>query len=223
MKSKIPHYLGHRKRLKDRFIKNPNSLADYEIIELLLGYVIRGKDVKPQAKKVIEKLNGIENIFQINDKIDGIGSESVLFFKIIKELYKRCEYAKIKSSESILNTPSAVYNFIKYEIGFDETEKLVAIFLDSKGGVKEYNILSNGSVNESYFPPKEIAKMALIKNAVGVIIAHNHPSGNLKASNSDIRYTKNVKDALNVVDIALIDHIIVSHKGFLSFKQEGLL
>ncbi|BAI80045.1 DNA repair protein RadC [Deferribacter desulfuricans SSM1] len=223
MKKEKPHYLGHRKRLKERFVNNPSSLADYEIVELLLGYVVRGKDVKPQAKNILAHVGGIQNIFKISDDIEGVGSETVLFFNIIKDLFRRCEYSNLRENETILNSPTAVFKFLKFEVGFDDVEKLIAVFLDSKGRIKEYKVLSSGSVNESYFPPKELAKQALVRDAVAVILAHNHPSGNLKPSQSDIRYTKNVKNALELVDIALVDHIIVTKNGFLSFKQEELL
>ncbi|MGA1847087.1 RadC family protein [Deferribacter abyssi] len=216
------HYLGHRKRLKERFKEHPESLQDYEIIELILGYVIRGKDVKPLAKKILDEIKGMADIFNITENIDGVGRETVLMFKLLQEFYRRVESSKVLK-EDIFDNPEKVFKFIKYKIAFEDIEKIAVLYLDSKNGLISCKIEGAGTVNESYIPPREIVKKALLENAVSVILVHNHPSGNLTPSNGDKVFTETVKNALTTVGIRLLDHIIVYKNRYLSFKKEEIL
>ncbi|KAA0257026.1 DNA repair protein RadC [Deferribacter autotrophicus] len=220
--SEKPYYLGHRKRLKERFKAHPESLQDYEIIELILGYVIRGKDVKPLAKKILDEVKGVANIFNVNEDIEGVGGETVLMFRLLQEFYRRVESAKVLE-EKVFDNPEKVFKYLKYQIGFENVEKIAVLYLDSKNGLISCKIESAGTVNESYIPPREIVKKALLENAVSVILAHNHPSGNLTPSNGDKVFTETVESALSTVGIRLLDHIIVYKNGYLSFKKEGIL
>lgn len=216
------HYLGHRKRLKEKFLKNSAFLEDYEILELLLGYVIKGKDTKPLAKEILKSANGINNIFSIDKmKVKGFGNECELFFRLIKELYVRINRGSIiDSGEQILNSPAKVFEFLKYFIGFEEKEHFVAICLNSAGKVINYKIVSTGTVNQAAVFVREVAELALFHSAVSVIIAHNHPSGLLAFSEHDYIVTKKIKDGLISLEITLQDHILVTKDGYLSMRQK---
>ncbi len=218
------HYLGHRKRLKEKFEKNPSSLHTYEILELLLGFVIKGKDVKPQAKEIIKKCKNLEDIFHIKlADIKGIGKETELFFKIAGEFILRTQLQKIEKKDLKISKPEEVYLFLKNLIGFEVIEKFVVLYLNSQNQIIFYEIISTGTVNQTVVFPREIAKKAININAVSIIIAHNHPSGNTYPSDNDIKLTSKISESLKLFDINILDHLIVTKDSFFSFKQEALL
>ncbi|HCW92157.1 JAB domain-containing protein [Flexistipes sinusarabici] len=218
------HYHGHRNRLKERFSQNPESMFDYEIIELLLGYVVKGKDVKPMAKDLLKHCKGISGIFGCKSSdIKGLGKESDLFFLLIREFYRRVNLDKAEKEKSLVDSPDKVYEFLKYHIGYSEREVFVVLLLDSSNAVKGYEVMAEGTVNQANVYPREIANKALLKGATAAIICHNHPSDNLKPSNDDLRITRKIKEGLSLFDIALLDHLIITAQGFLSFKREGYL
>jgi DNA repair protein RadC len=218
------HYHGHRSRLKKRFSQNPDSMFDYEIIELLLGYVVKGKDVKPMAKDLLNHSNGLAGIFGCKPSdIKGLGEESDIFFRLIREFYRRVNLDKAEKEKSLVDSPDKVYEFLKYHIGYSEKEVFIVLLLDSSNAVKGYEVMSEGTVNQANVYPREIANKALQKGATAAIICHNHPSANLKPSNDDLRITRKIKEGLSLFDIALLDHLIITSQGFLSFKKEGYL
>ncbi|MBZ4672796.1 MAG: repair protein RadC [Deferribacteraceae bacterium] len=214
------HYLGHRKRLKERFLSNPDSLQDYEILELLLGYVVRGKDTKPYAKELIKVCGGLNNIFSYDiGSIKGLGFETETFFKLLKEFLFRIERGVVKDKKEILNSPESVFDFLKYKIGYENKEKFVVILLNSKGELLEYKIFDTGTVNQAVVFVREVAEFAVKGGAVSAIVAHNHPSGVLKFSNSDYDLTIKIKSGLEILEIILQDHILVCKDTYLSMRQ----
>jgi DNA repair protein RadC len=192
-------------------------------VELLLGFVIKGKDVKPQAKEILKKCKKLEDIFHFKlSDISGIGKETELLFKIIRELLLRISLDKAKEDSFQITNPENVFIFLKNLIGFDTVEKFVVLFLNSQNKIISYDICSKGTVNQAVVYPREIAKKAIELNTVSVILSHNHPSGNIKPSESDIRLTKQIVNALKLFDIEVLDHLIITSDDFFSFKKEML-
>lgn len=218
------HYQGHRARLKERFTKEPESLYDYEVIELLLGYVIRGRDVKPQAKALIEKAGGISGVagYDMAD-VDGLGNEAKVFFSLLRELFARVGYEDIDREAVTLDKPEKAAAFLRFKIGYDEKEQFIALFMDINKKLLGYKNFFKGTVDRLSVYPREIAEEALKKKASFVIIAHNHPSGSLNPSEDDINLTDKLIKALGSLDIIMADHIIISRTGFFSFKREHVI
>jgi len=218
------HYTGHRQRLKQRFSKEPESLYDYEVIELLLGYVIRGRDVKPQAKALIEKAGGISGVagYSMAD-VEGLGEEAKTFFSVLKELYSRISYEEIEMETVTIDNPEKAASFLRFRIGYEQKEQFFALFMDVNKKLLGYRTFFKGTVDRLSVYPREIAEEALRKKASFVIVAHNHPSGNLNPSEDDITLTDKLIKALGALDIAMADHIIVSRTGFFSFKKEHVI
>lgn len=214
------HYLGHRKRLKERFLNSPDSLSDYEILELLLGYVIRGKDTKPYAKEIIKNCNGLNNIFSIDvSSTKGLGRETETFFMLLKEFLFRIEKGDAFDKKEILNSPETIFKFLKHKIGYEKKEKFVVFLLNSKGELLEYKIFDTGTVNQALVFVREVAEFAVKGCAVSVIVAHNHPSGTLKFSESDYELTSRIKKGLEILEIILQDHVLVCKDDYLSMRQ----
>jgi len=218
------HYHGHRDRLKQRYLKEPESLYDYEVIELLLGYVIKGRDVKPQAKELIERAGSLNSILGFDaSKIKGLGKEADIFFGVMKELFSRIGYEDLQSESVVLDKPEKAASFLRYKIGYEDKEHFVALFLDINKNLISFKNLFSGTVDRLSVYPREIAEEAIAKKASFVLVSHNHPSGNLTPSEEDIKLTDKLINALDSLDIKMADHIIISKKGFYSFKREKVI
>lgn len=218
------HYLGHRKRLKERFRDHPDSLHDYELLELLIGFSIKGRDVKPIAKRVLKELGDLGTILHEDIAcIDGIGPETDLLFKVVKEYAKRTEVSSRYAERYVIESPESIFPFLKHLIGNKSQEHFVVIFLDGKNSIIDHQVLSVGTVNQAVVYPRESVKLALEKNAVSVLFAHNHPSGSTAPSDADVMLTKTLIDAFQLMDIGVLDHLIVSKSWFTSLKKEGVM
>lgn len=223
MAEQPPHYTGHRKRLKEKFDKTPNILADYEILELMLGYAIPRKDVKVIAKDILKKTNNMGDIFSLDcADIKGAGKETERFFRIVAEFYNRVENSKSEFKESI-TSPLQIYRLLKYSMGFAENELFTVILLNSKSQLISKKVLTEGIVNRAIVYPRQIAEYALKEKAVYVVLAHNHPTGDSSPSKKDIELTQHIKESLDTLGIILRDHIIVCKNEYTSLFDLGYI
>ncbi len=223
--------LGHRKRVKEKFLKtNFEGWQDYEILEFALFFVIPFKDTKATAKNLIEKFGSLKEI--LNAKYDdlenalkdikGAGKHTLLFLYFLKQFSVKYSELRIKDKQ-FFSCPKDVYKFLRNLIGNSIKEKMCAVFMNSAGDILGHKIMSEGTVGKAAIFPNEIAKEALILNSRSVIISHNHPGGSCTPSQKDVTSTKLVQGALSLVDVALLDHIIVTDSDYYSFKENGLL
>lgn len=223
MAEQPPHYTGHRKRLKEKFDKTPNILADYEILELMLGYAIPRKDVKVIAKDILKKTDNMGDIFNLDcSDIKGAGKETERFFRIVAEFYNRVENSKADFKESI-TSPLQIYRLLKYSMGFAENELFTVILLNSKSQLISKKVLTEGIVNRAIVYPRQIAEYALKEKAVYVVLAHNHPTGDSSPSKKDIELTQYIQESLDTLGIILRDHIIVCKNEYTSLFDLGYI
>ena len=221
------HYHGHRERLRGRILNSGcGGLEDYELMEALLMYAIPRKDVKPLAKELVAVFGSFASAVEAPaselEKINGVKESTVSLFALAKEAGKRL------AEVQVLNVPifSNLESLIKYcraSIAHQKIEVFNVLFLDNKNRLIKNETLQEGTVNQAMIYPREIAKRALELCAAGVILLHNHPSGDLRASKNDIKATSEAMEALKAVDVMLLDHIIVSKSGYVSFRETGLL
>jgi DNA repair protein RadC len=217
---------GHRQRLKERFIKSAqNSLPSYELLEMLLFFANPRIDTKPIAKELLARYKTISAVLMADSDelklIKGVGDSATFVFKLVREISSRIGNEKINNKEILSNWQDLI-NYCKILASQLEVEEFHAIYLDSKNIViKEQRI--TGTIDRVSVYPREIVRNALLCNAYSVVIMHNHPSGNIRPSEADIGLTREVKDGLALVNIELIDHIIVSHGQYFSFKSHMLV
>ncbi len=217
------HYHGHRVRLKEKFAKGPSLVADYELLELLLGYVIPRKDVKPVAKDILAKAGSLTDMLSCDlSGVEGAGPQTELFLTAVRELCDRCAKGRVKAAGKLIN-PASVYDFLKFSVALGNKESFAVIYLNGKNGLISHEIMSRGTVNAAPVFPREVAEAAVRAGAVSVIIAHNHPSGDTSPSKEDIEITKRIKDALAALEITLADHVILTKNSYLSFYEMKLL
>ncbi len=220
-------FKGHRARLRKKFLDSGiASLHDYEKVELLLTFAIPRRDVKPLAKQLIARFKGIQGLMDATKDelcaVEGISENSAAMIRLIKELC--CDYLAAGMNDvDVLDSPTAVINFVRMKLAGLKNEAFVTIYLNAKNHVLGHELIHEGTVDQAVLYPRNIISKALNANACGMIIVHNHPSGICDPSSNDIRLTKVIKDAASVVNIRLHDHLIVGREGYFSFSEGRLL
>lgn len=220
------HYEGHRQRLKDKFLNNSiEQILDYEILEGLLMYSIPRNDVKPLAKDLLEHFKTLKNVCMAPTEqlslISGIGANTLCFFKILSEIYCRFEKDNI-IKEITLNSPDKVATYCQARMGFLKHEQFRVIFLNKKNILIKDLVLQNGTIDRAAIFPRELVLQALHLGAGGMILVHNHPSGDPTPSQADIDITNEIKSAANLMDILIYDHLIIAKNSFYSMKAHQI-
>ncbi len=212
---------GHRERVRRRFLQHGiASLQSYEVLEYLLFMLIPRRDVKPIAKNLLERFKSVSGVFEATrDELIEFGfteriAADILF---LKEVVKFKEFEKLMTTPT-LNSPEDTLEYLRVKIGHNPKETIIAFYLDSSQkviGVWEVE----GTVNNVPVAPREIVERALLYHAVSVILAHNHPSGSKNPSRSDIKFTQEIFNALDLFNIKLVEHIIVTANDHFSLMK----
>lgn len=221
-------YLGHRKRLRERYVKNGyEALQDYEIIELLLTFVKQRVDTKPLAKQLIKKYGTIEEILKADIKdlkgTEGVGDITAVFLNFIGDI-AACSFKDKAEKEKIsFKNKNQLISYLRNDIGFSKNEEFKVLFLNSVNEIIETEILFTGTIDKSAVYPRKILERALYHNARSIVFVHNHPSGNVSPSEKDIELTEEMKKFFKIVDINVLDHIIITKNSHFSFLEEGII
>lgn len=222
---KKPGYIGHRQRIKEKYEKSGiDGWLDYEVLEFVLSYAIARKDTKQIAKELLSRFKTINGVLDADRKdlqsIKGISKHTALFLKLLKDIAILYAEKNIYKKD-LLSSPQLVYDYLKASLRGAVDEEFKMLFLDSKNQLITVETFKTGTVNRSVVYPRKVVERALYNHAVGVIIAHNHPSGSLQPSQDDKMVTKILKEALKTVDITLLDHIIIGNNDYFSFRNNG--
>jgi len=222
-----PHYLEHRKRLRERFNKGGSEgFHDYELLELLLTYAIARKDVKPIAKELINRFGSLSGVLDASEKelneIHGIGPISATLIRMVKELCGAYLAEKMKERD-LLSSPQAVIDFARMKLSGLPHEAFMVIYLNTKNKVLKYEIVQEGTVDRAVVFPRKIIEGALANHASGLILLHNHPSGHHQPSDEDKHLTRSIAEAARIVDLRILDHIVVGKEGYFSFMENHIL
>ncbi len=228
LKSEIkqPHYVGHRSRVKDKFLTNSESFTEYELLELMLFYAVPRKDVKPLAKdflKIYPNINSLLNADQQQlMEIDGVTQNIIIMLKLIREMFKRSLQSQIMN-KNVISSWSALIDYLKFEMGYDKIESFRILFLDKKNQLIADELMSSGTIDQAPVFPREVVKKAIKHEAGALILVHNHPTGNVKPSNADIDLTAQIVTACKLINVTVHDHVIIGSNGHYSFKSNMLL
>lgn len=222
-----PNGAGHRKRLKERFLRNGlDGFHDYEVIELLLSLNTPRKDCKQSAKHLLKQFKTFQAVLEADTqslcRVPGVGPANSLGLKLIKAVADRYLKTKIIAKDVVQNATDLI-EYLKQAIGYKRKEVFVAVFLDAKNRVLTSRILFEGSLTSSSVYPREVIISALQHNAAAVIFAHNHPSGDVQPSDNDIRITRQLFFALKYAGIIVHEHLIISNEGYYSFAGQGII
>lgn len=222
---KQPDYIGHRERLRQRFLLGEGKdMADYELLELVLTIALPRRDVKPLAKLLIAKFESFAGVINASKEelmsVPGIKETTMTILKVINVASQRASWQNLQSFEEpvILNTDSLI-DYCRSAMCFSDVEELRLIYLDAKLHITGQEIMQRGTINSVAIHPREVIKAAMAHRASSIIMVHNHPSGNVQPSKADIVMTERISEACESIGIRLLDHLIISRSESYSFSQ----
>jgi DNA repair protein RadC len=219
--------LGHRQRLKERFLRGGlEGFLDYEIVELLLALGTPRRDCKKPAKEAMRRFKMLRRVLEASEEelqeIEGIGPRNIFGIKFVQEVSRRFLREKMMSMP-VCHSSREVFDYLYHSLRDAMKEKFKAIFLDAKNKILEERTFFEGTVDTSAVYPREILVAALRHNASALIFAHNHPSGDPEPSESDKEITKELVFASSMMQLKVLDHIIIGNNCYFSFADRGLI
>ena len=222
-----PHYLGHRERLRERFLDaGPDAVTEYELLELVLFRAIPRRDVKPLAKALIATFGSFGEVVsaprQRLREIDGLGDAAIAEIKIVQAAASRLARGAVKK-RTVLSSWSAVLDYCRTTMAFADKEQFRVLFLDKRNQIIADEVQQTGTVDHTPVYPREVIKRALELSATALILVHNHPSGDPTPSRADIQMTQAIVEIAKPLGISVHDHIIVGKDGHTSFKGSKLI
>jgi DNA repair protein RadC len=223
----VPHYHGHRERLRDRFrAAGTDALSDYELLELLLFRAQPRRDMKPIAKALLEKFGSFAEVITAPPsrlaEVKGIGDAAVTELKIVQAAASRLLRGQIKK-RPVLSSWSAVLDYCRTAQAFADREAFRVLFLDKRNQLIADEVQQTGTVDHTPVYPREVVKRALELSASAIVLVHNHPGGDPTPSHADIDMTKQIVEVARGLGIAVHDHIIVGKQGHASLKGLKLI
>jgi DNA repair protein RadC len=217
-----PHYSGHRERMRDRFREaGATSLADYELLELLLFRAVPQRDTKPLAKALIARFGSFAEVLgaplHLLQEVKGVGPSVAFDLKLVAAAAERMLKSEIKGRQ-VLSSWNQVIDYCRAAMAFEPREQFRILFLDKKNALIADEVQQTGTVDHTPVYPREVVRRALELSATAIVLVHNHPSGDPTPSRADIEMTKTIADTAKPLGIALHDHIIVGKNGHASLK-----
>lgn len=221
------HYDGHRERLKGRFAEQgPDSLADYELLELILFRSIPRKDVKPIAKALIARFGSLGEVLnaprRLLAEVEGVKGAVALDLSIVSAINQRAMRAAVRKRE-VLSSWSAVLDYCKAVMAHEPREQFRILFLDKKNALIADEVQGHGTVDHTPVYPREVVRRALELNSTALILVHNHPSGDPTPSRADIEMTRTIETTAKPLGISLHDHVIIGKNGHASMRGLKLI
>ncbi len=207
--------------------KGINSLSDAEIIAILIGSGNRNESAVELSKRILNNLdNNLHELGKLNinelTNYKGIGEAKAISIIAALELGKRRKLSDIINKKAITCSKDAFEYFYTF-LSDLQHEEFWVLFLSQANTIISSHKISQGGQNSTVIDVKIIIKLALEKNAMSMVISHNHPSGNLKPSEADINITKKIKNAAFLFDIGILDHIIIADNKYFSFADNELI
>ena len=218
---------GHRARLRQRlFDGGPDALLDHELVEYLLALALPRRDTKPLAKRLIHEFGGVGPLLAADAgsiaRRGGVTEGAAAAIKIAEAAALRLLEARMKE-RPILSSWQALLDYLAADMAHRPVERVRILYLNARNMLIENMVLADGSVDEAAVYVREVVKRALELHATALIVVHNHPSGDPKPSQQDIRLTRELVDAARNLRIEVHDHVIIGSGTHSSMRAMGLL
>lgn len=223
----MDHQQGHRSRLRDRFLNGgASALNDYELLEIILFAANPRGDVKPLAKELLKTFGSFSGVFHASThdllKVKALGRAGVAALKavhlacqlLLKENFKK---------RPLLFSGQEVVDYCKITMAHLQIEQLRLLFLDRQHQLIAEEVQQEGTIDHTPVYIREVIKRALELGASGLVVVHNHPSGDPTPSRADIKVTRDMQEAAATMGIIVHDHIIIGQNRHTSFRTQGLI
>lgn len=221
--SEWPENLKPREKL---LAQGAHALSDAEVLAILLRTGISGHSAVELAAQLIARFNGLNGLIRADPKAacqaPGLGQAKWASIQAATELARRTLHNEISRGD-LLNSPAAVRNYLTLWLRDKPAEAFVGLFLDNQNRLISAEQLFQGTLSQTAVYPREIVRRAIELNAGAMIFAHNHPSGLAEPSHADKLLTEGLREALNHLDIRVLDHLIIADNQTMSFAEKGLL
>lgn len=222
-----PDHIGHRGRLRQRFLKGgETALADYELLEMLLYAASPRQDTKPLAKRLIKYFGGLSKLLHAESadlaQVEGMGEAAVCAVRIVRATYERALREEVQNGP-IIQSWTALLDYCRVSLGHRKIEEFRVLFLNHKHMLLADEAQQSGTINHAPVYPREVARRALELGAAAIILVHNHPGGDPTPSKDDVQITKQIASAVSALGITVHDHLVIAGKKHYSFKSNGLL
>lgn len=205
--------------------KGAEALTDAELLAIFLRTGIKGKSAVDLARDLLNENGGLAPLLSADEKSfcqsKGLGQAKYVQMQAVVEMSRRYLEENIKRGEA-MNNVSDVKRYLKSRLQQYPFEVFACLFLDNKHRVIEYEELFRGTIDAASVHPREIVRQVLHHNAAAIVLAHNHPSGVAEPSQADNAITQKIKDALEVIDVRVLDHFVIGD-NIVSFAERGLI
>lgn len=204
-------------------------LSDAELLAIYLRVGVRGKSAVDLARELLLRFEGslnalVDASLEELASVSGIGTAKAAQLKASFELARRALAQDMTARETVFSSPGKVRDWLRLKLATRPSEVFMAMWLDAQNRLIKAEELFTGTLTQTSVYPREVVKAALAHNAAAVILAHNHPSGVAEPSQADEMLTRNLKAALALVDVKVLDHFVVAGSAPpLSFAERGLL
>ena len=204
----------------------PGALADAELIALLLRTGFKGVSVLQLAEKLLADFGGLDGLLKTQPadlkRVKGLGPAKRAEIAAVMELARRSLQREL-SARPVFDAPQRAKDYLRMQIGGRSHEVFAVMFLDAKSQLIRFEEMFRGTLTHTAVYPREVVKRALELGAAGVVLAHNHPSGVAEPSHADELLTKTLINALQLVDVRVLDHMVVGEVDVISFAERGML
>lgn len=223
----LPHYHGHRERLRARFREGgADALADYELLELLLFRSIPRRDTKALAKALIAHFGSLAEVLSADHaalcEVAGIKEATATDLTLVRAAANAVTRGNL-SGRDVMSSFADVLTYCRAAMAFSDIEEFRILFLDRKNQLLRDEVQQTGTVDHTPVYPREVVKRALELNATALILVHNHPSGDPTPSRADVAMTTEIIKAAAPLGLTIHDHLIIARDGHTSLKALGLL
>lgn len=218
---------GHRQRMKQRFARHGlDNFDDVNVLELLLYYALPRQDTNPLAHRLLERFGSLSGVMDATEaqlrSVEGVGENAAVLLRLIPAISRRYMLNKTPN-KTVVATASDAGRYFLPRFMYEREEVLYALFLDARKMVLDCREMSRGHINAVEIPVRRLVEQALELRSSGVILAHNHPSGVVTPSMEDEHTTRVIREALALVEVELVDHVVVAGCEYSSMRECAML
>ncbi len=223
----INHWPAEERPRERLLARGAGVLSDAELLALFLRTGVRGKSAVDLARELLSRFGSLSRLFAATraeiSEVTGMGVAKYAQLQAVLEMSRRALAEELATGE-FLSSPQAVSDYLRLTMGALPHEVFVALWLDAKNRLIATDELFRGTLTRASVYPREVVKHALARNAAAVVLAHNHPSGVNDPSDADLALTRELKKALALIEVRLLDHFVIAgNRAPFSFAERGML